>query len=366
MSLNQQPGFSKEKFPALTGIRAVGAAAVFFVHLPFKLGLKPFIDVMALMTFFFVISGFLIFYLYYENIAVRSGKLLQYFVNRFARIYPVYFLLVTIAILLRHDYRAIFLFKNYTLTHALFYNQGDRAIQQSWSLTAEECFYLLAPLIMYLVRKFNYIVALAFGILLLGIALLISTLPISLLHTPQYVFSVSFFGHFFEFFCGIFLALLILKREKRDDFFLKGKKYTIAGGLGILILFGLLIISDNMNEAAETRQFIVVNNFILPVIIAIFFYGLMLEKSITATILSSGLLRLLGRTSYAFYLVHAMIIESVATPFIAIHFKEHYNLYVLLVFILTQLVAFVIFIFYEEPLNRFIRKKFAKEHSSLR
>jgi peptidoglycan/LPS O-acetylase OafA/YrhL len=361
MGLYKPLTFSKEQFPALTGIRAMGATAVFFVHLPFKFGLKPFIDVMALMTFFFVISGFLIFYLYYESIAVTTGKLKQYFVNRFARIYPVYFLLVTVAILLKHDYRVIFLFKNYTLTHALFYNQDDRALDQSWSLTVEECFYLLAPFIMYLVRKFNFAVALIFGAFLLGFALLISILPISLLHTPLYVFTVSFFGHFFEFFCGIFLALLILKRKRNDSLNLKGNKYTIAGGVGIFILFSLLIISNNMNQAAQTTQFIIVNNFILPVVIAVLFYGLMLEKTVTATIFSCGLLRLLGRTSYAFYLVHIMIIKFIAEPFILVHFKDHYNLYVLLVFILTQLVAFFIFAFYEEPLNFFIRKKFSTQ-----
>ena len=360
MGLYKPINLSKEQFPALTGIRAMGASAVFFVHLPFKIGSRPFIDVMALMTFFFVISGFLIFYLYYESIALRTDQLKKYFINRFARIYPVYFLLVTVAILLRHDYRSIFLFKNYTLTHALFYNQVDRAIDQSWSLTAEECFYLLAPLIMFLVRKFNYAVALVFGASLLGIALLISILPISLLHTPLYVFTVSFFGHFFEFFCGIFLALLILKRKKNDSLYLKGKKYTIAGGLGIFILLGLLLMSNNINPTAQTTQFIIVNNFILPIVISVLFYGLMLEKTVTRSILSCGLLRLLGRTSYAFYLVHSMIIKYIAAPYILVHFKEHYNLYVLLVFTLTQLIAFFIFAFYEEPLNIFIRKKFTK------
>src|ERR1700749_337634 len=101
-----------ERYPALTGIRAFGASAVFFVHLPFQLGFTLVIDVIPL---FFVLSGFLIVYLYYENVAVKAGKLYGYFVNRFARIYPVYFLLVSIAILLRHDFRPLFLFKNYTL-----------------------------------------------------------------------------------------------------------------------------------------------------------------------------------------------------------------------------------------------------------
>jgi len=79
---------TKQHFPALTGIRAAGAMAVFFVHLPFNVGRKIIIDVMP---FFFVLSGFLIVYLYFNDEAVQKGQFKKYIVNRFARIYPVYF-----------------------------------------------------------------------------------------------------------------------------------------------------------------------------------------------------------------------------------------------------------------------------------
>lgn len=354
MSLYQTINFRKEEFPALTGIRAMGEAAVFFVHLPFDFGYKLVIDVMA---FFFVLSGFLIIYIYYDNLAVKTGKLKQYFVNRFARIYPVYFLLVSIAILLKQDFGITFLVKNYTLTHALFYNQAGRAIQQSWSITTEECFYLLAPFIMYLLRKFNFAIALLFAALLLGIALFISTLPISFLHTTNFVFSITFFGHFFEFFCGIALALVVLQRKKNNRLALSGRKYTIAGTIGILAAIGVLIASNNMNDPGQATQFILINNFILPIPVAVLYYGLILEKSTASRILSSKLMGMLGRTSYAFYLVHVMVIELLAATFIEVHFADHHNLYVMAVFVLTQLVAFIIFVFYEEPLNKFIRKK---------
>ncbi len=356
-----KPG--KQRYPALTGIRAVGAAAVFFVHLPFQLGHVVVIDVMAL---FFVLSGFLIFYLYYQDASVKAGELRQYFVNRFARIYPVYFLLVTVAVFLRHDFQPMYLFKNYTLTHALFNNISDRAIQPSWSITVEECFYLLAPLFMYLVRKINFITALLSGTLLLGVALFISTLHISLLHTGHFVFSVTFFGHFFEFFCGIFLALQILKREQKGRVALTGKKYTLAGIAGIIAAMGVLVLSNNMNDPNQATEFFLINNFILPIPVALLYYGLICEKTILAKTLSFKWMGLLGRTSYAFYLVHMIVIESVAVPFILPYFSGYPNLYVLIVFCLTQCIAFNIYIFYEEPLNRWIRKKWSNENAKTR
>jgi len=345
-----------EKYPALTGVRAMGAAAVFFVHLPFEMGHKIVIDVMA---FFFVLSGFLIFYLYYENAQVKEWKLRQYFVNRFARIYPVYFLLVSIAILLRHDFHPWFLFKNYTLTHALFNNISSRAIQPSWSITVEECFYLLAPLFMYLVRRFNFITALTSAALLLCCALLFSSLKTSFLHTPGFIFSITFFGHFFEFFCGIFLALLVLKKERKGPIATAGKRYTLMGIAGIAASVSILVLSNNMNDPLQAVQFIAVNNFILPVPVALLYYGLITEKTMLAHFLSFKWMGLLGRTSYAFYLVHMLVIESIAAPFMAPYFTNCRNLYVLLVFLLTQIIAWFIFVFYEEPLNKYIRKQFS-------
>ncbi|MDB5200408.1 MAG: acyltransferase [Chitinophagaceae bacterium] len=346
-----------ERYPALTGIRAMGATMVFFVHLPFNLGHSIVIDVIP---FFFVLSGFLIFYLYYNDPFVRAGKLSGYFVKRFARIYPVYFLLVTVAILWRHDYRPVFLFKNYTLTHALFHNLYDRAIQPSWSITVEECFYLLAPVIMYLIRRFNFFTSLLFGIFLLAAALCISYAPISFLHSPDFIFADTFFGHFFEFYCGIFLALLILNRENNGNLVLKGSTWTLAGCIGIFISIGILILSNNMNDPTQRIEFILINNFILPIPVAVLYYGLICEKSWASRFLSIPIMGLLGRTSYAFYLVHMIVIEAIAAPLLSPYFSGYRNLYVLVVFILTQLIALLIFIFYEEPLNIFIRKKFGR------
>ncbi len=53
-----------EKYPALTGVRAIGAMVVFFDHFPFVPESHVVINVLA---FFFVLSGFLIVHLYYTE-----------------------------------------------------------------------------------------------------------------------------------------------------------------------------------------------------------------------------------------------------------------------------------------------------------
>src|ERR1700740_2659380 len=89
-----------ERYPALTGIRALGATIVFFDHFPFTPDFHVRINVMA---FFFVLSGFVIVRLYYNKADVPGKNMRVYFVNRFARIYPVYFLILTVAICIKGD-----------------------------------------------------------------------------------------------------------------------------------------------------------------------------------------------------------------------------------------------------------------------
>ncbi len=352
-----------ERYPALTGIRALGATAVFFAHLPFNIGFSVAVDVLA---FFFVLSGFLIVYLYYQNAEVVSGRYYNYFINRFARIYPVYFLLVTIAILCLHDFDTGHLIKNYTLTHSLFQDSSAKAIDPSWSLTVEECFYLLAPLLMLLIRRFNFFVSLMAGFFLLMTALLISKCdaPFLFLHTPVFVFSTTFFGHFVEFFAGVFVALLILEREKQNVSAVSRNKWTITGSIGVIVLIAMVIFIQYNKGPLRQFLYIGINNFILPLPIAVLYFGLITEKTFLSRLLSGRLLGLLGRTSYSFYLVHMLVIDFIAVPYLLKYFTGFYNLYVIVIYILTQLIALLIFVFYEEPLNLFIREKFRKREKA--
>jgi peptidoglycan/LPS O-acetylase OafA/YrhL len=87
-------------FPSLTGLRAVAAYMVYIIHTdPFsekRFGqiVFDFFDEFHIgVTIFFVLSGFLIAYNYYDE---QKLNFKIYFINRFARIYPMYFLLTTL------------------------------------------------------------------------------------------------------------------------------------------------------------------------------------------------------------------------------------------------------------------------------
>jgi len=352
-----------EQFPALTGIRAVAAFMVFFHHLPlnlepgFLIGLQ--LSFYTGVTLFFVLSGFLITHRYYGKIELSRKYAWNYLVNRFSRIYPLYFLVLTIVVFVMKNFDPVFLLQNYTLTHNLFFifPSHGLAINPSWSLTVEECFYLLAPFIFFLNKKYNLWLPFSLTLLLLLLILFTYNNSTPFSHRIFETMTGSFFGHCISFFCGIYLALTLMKKQK-NKVHSKKASFTIAGIIGIAIVFIPLIYVTNKENAARYAVMIVCNNLILPLPVAVFYYGLISENSWCRQFLSFNMMRLFGRSSYAFYLIHLPLIDYVATPFIKPYFNgNHYDLYVLVIFILTLLISIITFIFFEHPMNLLIRKK---------
>lgn len=340
-----------EKYPALTGVRACGAMVVFFDHFPLWSRFHITLNVMA---FFFALSGFLIVRIYYEQASLRPRWLATYFVNRFARIYPVYFLLLSIAVLLDHRHGFWVLLTNYTLTHALF-RHVPLIIQPSWSLTAEECFYFLAPVLMILARAYSLRVPFILSCLLLCGALFVSTLGIRFLETPEFVLTETFFGNVVEFFAGVYIALAVIRLEKKGSIHLRGARYTSAGLAGVSVLAAAMIMVYE-GRTLNLPAIILINNFLIPFPIALLYWGLIRENTLLSRWLSGPVIGLLARGSYCFYLLHTLIIDHVSLPLLAAWGGDR-PVYVFITFIGVWIVSILMYLLYEEPVNRFIRRK---------
>lgn len=331
---------------------------VFFDHFPISPDTEIIINVMA---FFFALSGFLIVRIYYAQAEFSVRWLSRYFVNRYARIYPVYFILLSVAVCVQGDFRPWHLLANYTLTHALF-NGSNLIIQPSWTLTVEECFYVLAPVLMILARTYNVLVPLALGCVLLFAALVISTLGTAFLGTPEFVLTTTYFGHFVEFFAGAYVALAVMRLEKKGTIAVRGCKFTVLGVAGVSFLV-VILIGLYAQTTLNLYAVVLVNNFLIPLPIALLYWGLLRERSILSRILSSKFFGLLGRASYSFYLLHTLIINYISIPLL--HGTGHRLAGVAITFLATWCISVLLFLFYEEPANLFIRKKFLSNTSQV-
>jgi peptidoglycan/LPS O-acetylase OafA/YrhL len=160
-----------DRVASLTGIRAVAAILVVGTHAAYTtgkythgywglVGARMEIGV----PIFFVLSGFLLFRPWVKSAATGGPppSLSRYAWHRVRRIMPAYVITVLVAYVLYHFRAAgpnpghtwLGLFRNLTLTH--IYANGylgkylHQGLTQMWSLAVEASFYLVLPLLAYL------------------------------------------------------------------------------------------------------------------------------------------------------------------------------------------------------------------------
>lgn len=305
-------------------------------------------------TFFFVLSGFLIAYRYYDiKINIKN-----YIINRFARIYPIYFLLTTLTFLAyiylnhqQHLGKDILLYiLNITFVKGLFAQLKFTGIAQGWSLTVEEMFYLSAPIIFYFLRKNKLYFLLPILLMLIGFLLtgFFSTHDFySFMGNNEFMLNYTFFGRCTEFFIGIGLSMVVRNNLIQTKYF----SLTYFGATLIIIfifLISLLEGSFDLGIRHPLGKFI--NTFLLPLFgISIFYLGLIKEKTVLSRFFSSKIMVLLGKSSYIFYLIHQGLFAGLIKLF------THNTL---IIFILVNILSIVLYHYLENPINTYIRNKF--------
>lgn len=352
---------SSEYFPALTGVRAIAAYMVFIHHFnPYannenhKRLLYFFTEFNVGVTLFFVLSGFLIGYRYF---GFSKLDFKQYIVNRIARIYPMYFLLTiaTFIFLFITKSESIgenikLLTLNITFLRGYFQDIKFSGISQGWSLTVEETFYFLAPVIFVLLKR-KKIFWIILPLFFLGIGFVLvyvfkNNNCYGFMSTNQFMLRYTFLGRSAEFFIGIGLA--VFYNKFRLTF--KTNYFTLIGVLFSLIFIIALSILGSGYSGAGHPIGMFINSVLLPLFgFAPLFWGLIQEQNFVSKILSHKFFVLLGKSSYIFYLIHLGIIYIFLHQFIASH---------IVLFILLNIISIILYKGIEEPLNNFIRKKY--------
>jgi peptidoglycan/LPS O-acetylase OafA/YrhL len=351
---------ARGQIPALTGVRALAAFLVFFHHYPTR-----FLEVGSLLlwkelhigvSLFFVLSGFVITWRYDRRGPRTESFLRGYFVNRFARIYPLYFFLVVPTMILGGARSLRAWLMNLTL-----FTSFEAGIPQAWSLRVEECFYLAAPLVFLLWRRHPALP------LPVAAAVLVALYPVSkmpwtfdVIGPPRYLLLYSFFGRFFEFYVGIWLAKRVAKAEAAGPPRARFPLFTLGGIAGIAaVVVALAALRVTPRGTYEYGLYhpagVVLNNLVLPLLTGAFYWGLIREASLLRRILSTRVADLLGRSSYAFYLVHLGLFGNVLGYLLGITaLLESVGAR----FVFVTMLSILLYAGIESPANRFLRRRF--------
>jgi peptidoglycan/LPS O-acetylase OafA/YrhL len=346
-----------KNFPALTGLRALAAFLVFFFHYnPFaRFGESGFFFRLVNewhigVSLFFVLSGFLIFHSFSHSFSSLSA----YFIKRFARIFPLFFLL-SLAQFFSPWYsfseaawKEILL--NFSLLKGFSEKYGFSGIPQGWSLSVEEAFYILAPVFFFLVKKNRiWLLILPFGILFLGFGFQSMAFQFSwetFQFSTQYLWINTFFGRIFEFFWGIAFGIWHSKMNLNKQ---KGFFTWLGTSFLFLSVLGLLALKGNLKYGLYHPAGIFINHFLMPALgILPLFLGLMYEKTWISRWFSTSWMQLLGKSSYVFYLLHIGIAADFFTNVIYLNG--------LVKFLVLNGLAILVYLKVEKPIHLGIRK----------
>jgi len=231
-------------------------------------------------------------------------------------------------------------------------------IGPSWSMSVEELFYLLSPLIFLFTKKVSSLIKFVILFYLLGILItsLFSLFPANgFFDSYLFMFNFTFFGRFFEFACGIFLGMVV-KGQIKNPFQKTPGKIILYIGLIIivtsLIILYLIAKKYHIMSAIDSVQGVLINNILMPIGIVFLFFSLIYQKSFLQYFLSNKLMVSLGNSTYSFYLLHTTFVLSLIFKFISKN--------IFIAFIVMIIVSYIFHKTVEQPLALVLRKKLSK------
>lgn len=360
-----KPSAVQSYFASVQAFRGVAAVLVLLFHIDLacrlKWGFSYFDGLFAFgycgISFFFVLSGFIIFTIHEKDLG-KPQQFNRYLRKRVIRIYPTYWLILTIFILGQIVLPQFANEKNYSVwrvlaSYALFPQDNLPILGVAWTLVFEVFFYLLFGL--FILFSFKRIFLCLVLLFLFWSALSVYRYYLVLQAGHEvWVFPWSFIfnAYHFNFLMGILVAVL-LKR-------IQCSWTTIYGGLVFtVVLFFLTVACEEYLQKKLTSLHSVFTYGTLSAFLL--FFTLQWEKRKKVVIPRS--IELVGDASYVLYLVHvpAITVCFVLLPKV---FPLNEMSVVVKTFGATLISIFLIvfsIVFYrslEEPLLLYLRKKF--------
>lgn len=348
----------------LTSLRFFFAFCVFLSHLAYLKTDKRYDEVFNNIfsegflgvSFFFILSGFILSLNYREKFKNKSITLKKFYLARFARIYPLYFLTILAAIPGLYSTFEILLY-NILLVQSYFPDQKYFFSYNapSWSISDEMFFYALFPILISISYRFKMIFKILLAISFVSLVIILNNLlPEQKTHYWLYI---SPFTRIFDFILGILLFDVSLYLKKISlNFNRSAYTFLEIGALGILVLFFTF-----KNYFPISYRYSIY--YWLPMCLIILMAGnsLFLEKKETfiSKFLSGKWLVYLGEISFGFYLIHYLVITYTLkyNGFKGMHLEGMTLATVM--FIITLITSIFAFETIEKPFNKKIKNLFS-------
>lgn len=340
---------NKKYYPLLDSFRGVAVLFILLYHSNFIFFKNLWIGV----PMFFVLSGFLI-----TEILLISKNSENYFkvfyFRRCLRIFPIYYITLLFLLIL-----SIFIKWNTTqLLYYLFYIQSilistntmpifcNGIMEHSWSLSVEEMFYFIWPLIVYYTNK-----DCLFRTILILLLFSFSFKLYQLFYGTEGMAFLSFFGAVDSLMIGAILAYNFIYKNGIK------KSSTILIGTTTLIWFGSFILL--YLTKTDFNSFVLKISLYTSTMVLSFYFIAFCTNFKIETLKKSTIYKLIngtGKISYGLYLYHYIVYMLIDS--LAYHYKITFHLYLLfmLKIFITFLISFISWRLFEKPLLQLKKK----------
>ena len=303
--------------PEIDGLRAVAVLAVIFFHAEFQTFAGGYVGV----DVFFVISGYLISSIIISEIENKKFSISSFYQRRARRILPALICVIIISIpfawyiLLPTDLElfgksalsALTFWSNYIFYFEINYFETSSKLKpllHTWSLSIEEQFYIIYPILLIFFFKFAKKYFLIFLIITALLSLITAQWAGNLkFEYPYYEKELLFFnqssitnfflpfGRVWELIIGILIAFYLKKNGQPLRF---NEIFSLIGLL--LIFYSIFIFTPETNYPSF--------NTLIPTLGTGLLILFMNNKTFIYKVLSSKILVFLGLISYSSYLYH--------------------------------------------------------------
>jgi len=351
----------------LTSLRFVFALMVFSHHIGFVLdgeydSLKwlyknIFFEGFIGVNFFFILSGFVLAYNYQDKFVENKSSKRNFFIARIARIYPLHLLtlLLAVPLLLKKIWLGnklywlirfvanLTLFQSYIPIRSIYLSFNRPA----WSISDELFFYIAFPFLVVAIAKF--LKGNKYAWLILGLGFLV--IPIAMNLLPDKYFHAIFYVHPFVRLADFILGILVFNIFRKRKEIQANSNFNLLEFSAILLLGGFVLGSNWIPEVYRYSVY-----YWLPMSYLIYVFSF--QKGYISKILSHRLFILLGEISFSFYMFHHLVIDYF--EIINQRYLEISNSYIVvfLIFSITLIISYYSFLFFERPINKWIRTTF--------
>lgn len=342
----------------LTSLRFIFALMVFaahcyvidphFSHFLYKEG---FVGV----SFFFVLSGFIIAYNYQQKFQERTATKREFWVARFARVYPLHIAtlllsLLTGGYLLAVNWDMVLKFCSQLFLLHSFVPQIDYFFSfnsPSWSLGCEQLFYILFPfLALWLSNTYRlFWVLIAVGILTAwGMYL-----------TPEEQIRAYWYVNPLTRLPDFLVGMLIFKLYHKSE-----KSWSVSRAtwfeIAAIVLFAVFYYFGSSGILSKVYRYSVY--YWLPVSVMLYVFAI--DRGRISRFLSNKYFVIGGDISYAIYLLHLFVLDL----YNGTGWNYPWQVVIPVLLVITIGFSLLSFYYFEKPINRYIRNHLKQKYES--